>query len=74
MSAAGYWYEFPHPSGWERGPSDLWDIVVYAPDRIDVRVGSRRIDGSLCVVFLCADGVYRARLAWGGEGLRDELG
>lgn len=73
MSTAGYWYEYEpapgisHSATWKQSADGLWDTVVYEPDQRDICVGRRRIDGSPCCVFLCSDGVYRARLAQFGE-------
>jgi hypothetical protein len=50
--------------------NDDWEIMVYAPAGTEEVVGSRHIDGALCRVFLCPDGLYRAQTAaaCGGAG------
>jgi hypothetical protein len=60
---SGYCFELDGCSaaGWQLAPDDDWPIVVYTPKGDELRVGTRLIDGSVCVVFLCSDNVYRAQ-------------
>lgn len=59
----GYCFELEADAGddWRAAHNDSWDTVVYTPVGTEAEVGMRRIDGAACVVFRCADGVFRAQ-------------
>lgn len=59
-TTSGYCYELERHADWKRSPSDDWAVEVYAPHGDEQEVGTRTIDGSRCVVFLCRDAQYRA--------------
>ena len=60
--SSGYCYELTGVPAerWEECQSDNWDIEIC--DRLKgEKLGERNIDGALCVVVKCADGVVRAQ-------------
>lgn len=59
---SGYAYCLAHRD-WQHAPNDDWDTVCYTSTGEEMCVGRRRIDGSICCVFRCADGQFRAQLA-----------
>ncbi len=68
MRLNGYCYELTdHPCDvvdghWARTLDDRWDVVMVSdPDKRAIKeLGVRKIDGSPCMVFLCADSRVRA--------------
>lgn len=48
---------------WMTADDEAWETVVYAPTHLDTLAGVRRIDGKVCRVYQCDDGLYRACLA-----------
>lgn len=61
MIRSGYAYEKAAGAFWPTCPDDDWEIVVTDADPEAIYRGTRRIDGALCNVFLCADGRVRAQ-------------
>ncbi len=49
---------------WSTARDDRWNTVMLSPANTDKRaikeLGQRRIDGAMCLVFLCADARVRA--------------
>lgn len=60
---SGYVYELERHADWEASPDDDWAVEMYGPHGDEQEVGTRIIDGSACVVFLCRDSQYRAIIA-----------
>lgn len=56
-------YVFELDSGvtdWASASDESWNIEVYKAGSVEREIGRRRIDGVVCLVFLCPDGVVRA--------------
>jgi hypothetical protein len=61
---SGYCYELAGVPAerWESCSADNWDIEIC--DSLNgERLGTRNIDGAICVVVECADGIVRAQTA-----------
>lgn len=60
---SGYAFELPAGSGaWRQSHNDDWEIVVFTPKGRETLVGTRRIDGSACHVWLLPDGSHVAQM------------
>jgi hypothetical protein len=60
MMPSGYCFEFTGKGNWRGSSDEKWDTEVYAPKGGETRAGEREIDGVMCCVFKCPDGIFRA--------------
>lgn len=59
-TGSGYAFEYEGKRNWRASSSERWPIEVATWKGDEKRVGTRRIDNTLCAVFLCGDGKFRA--------------
>jgi hypothetical protein len=59
----GYAFELQTEEDWRTAHNDSWETVVYTATGGEDWIGSRSIDGSVCKVFACPDGKFRAQTA-----------
>lgn len=52
-----------HLYEWWCSLDEKWDMEIYSPTGAETLIGTRRINDTLCNVWQCPDGNYRAQTA-----------
>jgi hypothetical protein len=60
---SGYCFALETADPWNISDDEVWAIEIYAPIARERFMGRRRIDGTVCSVWECPDGRFRAQVS-----------